>query len=74
VRLQAPGFIVNTGMNYTAVMAGLVLCQTAFLLQQQYFFALVALFQVPGRGQSDDAAAYDDEIEFHCCSMPPGCL
>ena len=57
-RLQAPGRIVQTGVDDTAVVPALMGGDVIFLVEHGHLQARVADRQFPGHRQPDDAAAY----------------
>ena len=61
-RLQASGFVVDAGVDDTAVTAGLVAGRRVFLFQQDDSGSRAPFAQLPGGGGADDAGADDDEV------------
>ncbi|MNN22455.1 hypothetical protein D3C81_1358130 [compost metagenome] len=61
-RLQAARGVVDAGMDYATVVAGLVLGRAGLFLQQEDFCVRVNLGQLHGRGHTHNAATDDDEV------------
>lgn len=64
-RFKAAGFVVNAGMDYSAVAAGLVKRQIVLLLKDDDFDAMLPPRQRHGYCQADDSAANNRAIVFH---------
>ena len=66
LRFHRPRPVVDAGVEHAAVVAGLVRAELRLLLQQGAPQPGMLLAQAHGRGQPDDAAADDRQIErFH---------
>jgi hypothetical protein len=61
-RLQRARAVIDTGVNDTGVVAGLVGAELALALEQAERYARVAHEQLARDGHSEDAAADDGEI------------
>ena len=70
-RFFRTGFVIKTGVKHAAVVAGLVRRQRGFFFQQQEARIGSRFQQAKAGGQSDNAAADDDDVMGHgrLCSI-----
>lgn len=59
---QGSRLIVDASMDDAGVVAALVLCQLALLLQDSHFEGWMAQDNLPGRCGADDATTNDNQI------------
>ena len=64
VGFQAPRLVIDTGVNYTAVVAGLVISGACLLFQQQNAGARLSPAQFEAACGANDAGADNDEVVF----------
>ena len=60
--LERSGFVINTGMNYAAVVAALMLSYAIFFFQQQQAKSRKSLADFERDGEADNAAADDRDV------------
>ena len=65
LRLFRTGFVIKAGVEHAAVVAGLVRGEFGFLFEQQQSGLRPCFQKTIGRGQSDNAAADNDNIAIH---------
>jgi hypothetical protein len=61
-RFFRSGFVIKTGVKYSAIVPALVPPPAGFLFQQSKFQSRSVAQQLPGSAQTDEATANDDNI------------